>query len=55
MCVAAWAYITAATCMGVTAALFVERSDWELPAALFGPLLYWIFICSVAGYYIVTW
>ena len=54
MCVAAWSYITAAACMGITAGLFVEREDWDLPKALIGPLIYWIFICSVVGYYIVT-
>ena len=55
MCVAAWAYITAALSMGLTALLFVERSGWEVPRQLLGPLVYWIFICSVAGYYVVTW
>lgn len=40
--------------MGLTAGLFVDRSDWVLPQALVGPLIYWIFICSVVGYYIVT-
>ena len=55
MCIAAWAYITAAIAMGTTAVLFVEPPGWELPAALMGPLAYWILICSVLGYYIVTW
>ena len=55
MCVAAWAYITAAIAMGTTAVLFVERAGWELPNALMGPLVYWILICSVLGYYVVTW
>lgn len=54
MCVAAWAYITAATCMGLTAGLFVDRKDWKLPDALIGPLIYWILVCSVVGYYVVT-
>ena len=54
MCVAAWSYITAAACMGLTAGLFVDRTDWDLPRALIGPLIYWIFICSVIGYYVVT-
>ena len=54
MCVAAWSYITAAACMGLTAGLFVDRTDWDLPKALIGPLIYWIFICSVVGYYVVT-
>ena len=30
MCVAAWAYIVAATCMGLTAGVAVERSRWEV-------------------------
>ena len=55
MCVAAWAYITAAVSMGLTALLFVERSSWEVPRQLLGPLVYWIFVCSVVGYYVVTW
>ena len=55
MCVAAWAYITAALSMGITALLFVERSGWEVPRQLLGPLVYWIFVCSVLGYYVVTW
>ena len=55
MCVAAWAYITAALSMGLTALLFVERSGWEVPRQLLGPLVYWIFVCSVLGYYVVTW
>eukprot|EP00891_Asterochloris_glomerata_P006068 jgi/Astpho2/6068/fgenesh1_pg.00084_%23_57_t len=55
MCVAAWAYIVAAACMGLTAGVAVERSRWELPETLYGPLLYWIVVCSVAGYYFVTW
>lgn len=40
MCVAAWAYITAAVSMGVTALLFVERSGWEVPRQLLGPLVH---------------
>ena len=55
MCVAAWAYITAAVAMGGTALLFVARRDWEVPRQLLGPLAYWIFVCSVVGYYVVTW
>ena len=30
MCVAAWAYIVAAACMGLTAGVAVERSRWEV-------------------------
>lgn len=55
MCVAAWAYITAAVAMGTTAVLFVDGPGWEVPPALVGPLAYWIIICSVLGYYVVTW
>ena len=55
ICVAAWSYVTAAVCMGATALLFVEQSGWEVPRQLWGPLVYWIFICSVVGYYVVTW
>ena len=55
MCVAAWAYITAAVCMGVAAAAFVEQKDWQLPSIMLGPLAYWVVVCSVIGYYVVTW
>lgn len=55
ICVAAWSYVTAAVCMGATALLFVEQDGWEVPRQLWGPLVYWIFICSVIGYYVVTW
>ena len=55
MCIAAWAYITAAAFMGVTAAAFVPIPLWTVPRALLGPLAYWVIICSVIGYYIVTW
>ena len=27
----------------------------QVPRPLWGPLAYWIVICSVLGYYIVTW
>ena len=55
MCVAAWAYITAAVCMGAAAAAFVEQKDWQLPSIMLGPLAYWVVVCSVIGYYVVTW
>lgn len=45
----------AATCMGVTAAAFTTPADWHFPHALVLPLIYWIIVCSVAGYYVVTW
>ncbi len=52
--VTAWAYIIAAILMGVTAAATIDVEQWTIPRPLFGPLLYWIFVCSVAGYFIVT-
>ena len=55
MCVAAWAYITAAVCMGAAAFIFVDRIDWQLPSIMLGPLVYWVVVCSVIGYYVVTW
>lgn len=55
MCIAAWAYITAAACMGMTAAVFVPPPLWSVPHALLGPLAYWVLVCSVLGYYVVTW
>ena len=84
MCVAAWAYITAATLMGLTALTLVplgtllrgappvrapggalaappqrtgprRASALQVPRPLWGPLAYWIAICSVLGYYVVTW
>lgn len=57
MNVAAWAYIVAAIQMGATA-YFSNHSHpdgWTLPPSIFGPLLYWIFVCSVGGYYIIAW
>lgn len=55
MCVAAWAYVTAAVCMGCSAAAFVDRDHWQMPSVMWGPLAYWILVCSVIGYYVVTW
>jgi drug/metabolite transporter (DMT)-like permease len=55
ICVAAWAYLVAATCMGLAAAAFTTPADWHFPRAMVGPLIYWIIVCSVAGYYAVTW
>ena len=55
MCVAAWAYITAAVCMGAAAAAVVDQKDWWLPSIMLGPLAYWVVVCSVIGYYVVTW
>ncbi|GMH40336.1 hypothetical protein BSKO_08240 [Bryopsis sp. KO-2023] len=57
MAVAAWAYIVAAAEMGLTAYLsnHTHPEGWYLPAAVMGPLVYWIFVCSVGGYYIIAW
>lgn len=55
MCVAAWAYVTAAVCMGCSAAAVVDRNHWQMPSIMWGPLAYWIVVCSVVGYYVVTW
>jgi len=53
--VAAWAYLVAAALMGSAALSFTTAEDWHFPGALYGPLLYWIIVCSIAGYYVVTW
>ena len=55
MCVAAWAYIVAAVCMGGAAFTFVDHQDWQMPRIMLGPLVYWVVVCSVIGYYVVTW
>ena len=55
MCVAAWAYIVAAVCMGGAAFTFVDHQDWQMPQIMLGPLVYWVVVCSVIGYYVVTW
>ncbi|KAK9828607.1 hypothetical protein WJX72_001011 [[Myrmecia] bisecta] len=36
-------------------ALYFLSAKQLVQSVLFGPLLYWIFICSVVGYYVVTW
>ncbi len=41
VCIAAWAYIVAASMMGTTALLTVQRNEWTVPSAMFGPLIYW--------------
>ncbi len=53
--VAAWAYLVAATLMGTAASIFTTEQDWHFPKALILPLAYWVLVCSVGGYYIVTW
>lgn len=52
---AAWAYVVAASLMGFAALLFTSHEDWRFPRVLVLPLVYWIFICSVGGYFLVTW
>lgn len=54
--VAAWAYAIAANCMGITAFLVTQNhpENWNMPDFILGPLLYWIFVCSVGGYYIIA-
>ena len=39
ICVAAWAYVVAAICMGTTAATIVQPADWNVPGKLRTPLL----------------
>lgn len=41
VCIAAWAYIVAASLMGATAVVTVQRTEWIVPPAMFGPLIYW--------------
>jgi len=53
--VAAWAYMVAASLMGIAALVFTSHKDWMFPHVLILPLLYWVFVCSVGGYLIVTW
>ena len=57
MAVAAWAYIIAALLMGFTAIWYNQlyQHTWYLPEAAYGPLLYWIVVCSICGYYIIAW
>ncbi|RMZ52575.1 hypothetical protein APUTEX25_003718, partial [Auxenochlorella protothecoides] len=53
--VAAWAYTGAAALMGLAALVSTPAAGWSLPPALLGPLLYWVLVCSVAGYFVVAW
>jgi EamA-like transporter family len=41
VCIAAWAYMVAASLMGATAAATVQRNEWIVPTAMLGPLIYW--------------
>ena len=53
--ISAWAYIVGAALMGCTAFVFTPAHDWHIPNVMLLPLAYWIFICSIGGYYIVNW
>lgn len=55
VCISAWAYVGASVLMGITAGLVLERNSWSLPPVLVGPLIYWVLIVSVVGYYVVAW
>jgi len=57
LAVTAWAYLVAALCMGITAVWYnmVYGLNWILPADAYGPLVYWIVICSVCGYNAIAW
>jgi type IV secretory pathway TraG/TraD family ATPase VirD4 len=50
----AWAYVGAAMCMALLGSLFVPLASFHLPRAAYGPLAYWVFISSMAGYSILT-
>lgn len=47
--------MVAALCMGATAGGMTPSSQWSLPRAMIGPLVYWVLVASVAGYFVVTW
>ena len=53
--VSAWSYVVAAFLMGLSALNFTVSADWRFPRSLLLPLAYWVIVCSVAGYAIVTW
>ena len=53
--ITAWAYVVGASLMGTAAAVFTEPADWKFPSVLWLPLVYWVLVCSVTGYYVVTW
>jgi hypothetical protein len=40
--------------MALVAAIFVPSNSFHLVRAAFGPLAYWIFLSSIAGYSILT-
>ena len=41
--------------MGGAAAGFTGAPDWRFPQSMVLPLGYWILVCSVLGYFTVTW
>lgn len=41
--------------MAAAAMAFTEAADWHFPRSMVLPLIYWILVCSVLGYYAVTW
>ena len=41
--------------MATAAAVFTEAADWHFPRSMVLPLAYWVLVCSVLGYYSVTW
>lgn len=41
--------------MGLAALVSTPAAGWSLPTSLLGPLLYWVLVCSVAGYFVVAW
>lgn len=52
----AWAYVGSTTCLAVAIAVSTPMTDWlaPLPAALMGPLAFWVVMCSVVAYFAVT-
>ena len=55
LCVAGWCYLPASAAMAAAALVTVPLAAWPLPPPLRGPLAYWIFVCSVAGYGATAW
>jgi len=41
--------------MAIAALTYTTAADWHFPHAMILPLIYWVLVCSVAGYYAVTW
>uniref|UniRef100_A0A7S1SPQ5 EamA domain-containing protein n=1 Tax=Tetraselmis chuii TaxID=63592 RepID=A0A7S1SPQ5_9CHLO len=53
--VTAWAYCAASFCMLVTAMVTVPLERWSIPVHAWAPLAYWVVVCSVIGYFCLTW